>query len=670
MPVIFANHIEAMEEAIAAFTDKPYAMLMAQMQSGKTTTYRLIACEMLRLGKVDHVIIFSGTNDTDLRDQTDPKNEPPEVIDTFNTEYEKYLISTGKMTRDQSFATVFGLIRRIKVCWAQDLDKHTRPGRTLYIWEESHYAQSQTQQVDMFNARIGIDATGNAPKDCYVLSVSATGFSELAANHNFNQNKSVVKLKPGEGYVSVEMQRPRIRAYNISKLVSILAKYKAPCYGVIRARDKEADEIKFIAKDWTIIEHDMKNKKDLNAILRTPPAVKTLILIKGMLRMGKVLIKTHIGFVIETGSKTDTILQGLLGRCCGYYKGSIDVYIKHLNWKELNAFIDLYNGFAESIPCKAMNVRKREGDRVPTIPLKITLGEDRVQKTRLWEDICDVHAATADAIQFHERDDDAFWNGNPENYVREIRRIIKTKCFEAHHGRREHFVVHGTQKAIDPKTLKNIKDAYKSKTPRCNFASAGAGACATADEIVVWYSPTALYISMQIKMGIKVPETTLKEVFCKSPEPYVNGGFKMDVGGNTRFSARQLESELVKFIQLSRQHVTDKKITKNGSFKCIQLTPGVFKELPAIQQRLRTNGAELSWKKRSWSKADCADVCLSEISWTLSSEAISEAREITIAEPIHFPVIDLNDSTPLALVWSEDDDDDTPLGMLVKNGTR
>jgi len=643
--MIFPNHIEAMEKAIAALTEeKPYAMLMAQMQSGKTTTYRLIACEMLRLGKVDHVIIFSGTNDTDLRDQTDPKNEPDEVIQEFNTEYVAYLTKDSVLTHKQIIEAT-GLIRKIKVCWGQDLDKHTRPGRTLYIWEESHYAQSQTQQVDLFNSRIGIDARGNAPEGCYVLSVSATGFSELAANHNFNQNKSVIKLNPGVGYVSVESQRPRIRPYNTSKLESILAKYTTPCYGVIRARDKEAEEIKSF-KGWKIIEHDMKNKKDLNAILKKAPTEKTLILIKGMLRMGKVLIKTYIQFVVETGSKTDTILQGLLGRCCGYYKGLIDVYIKHLNWKELNAFIDLYNGNAESIPCKAMNVRKH-GDRVPIIPLKIILDEDRVEKTRLWEDICQG--------EFHERDDDPFWNGNPANYVREIRRIIKTKCLEAHNGNRNHFVVHGTQKAIDTKTLKNIKESYDTKTPKCNFASAGAGACATEDEIVVWYSErekVTLYISMQIKMG-KVPDTTHREVFCKSPEPYINGGFKMDVSGNTRYSARQLESELAKFIQLSREHVTDKKITKNGSFKCIQLTPGVFKELPAIQERLRADGVELSWKKRSWTKADCTDVCLSEISWKLLSEAISEAVEVTIAEPIQFPVIDL-------------DDDDTPLGMLVK----
>ena len=660
MPIIFPNHIEAMEKAIDAFAENPYAMLMAQMQSGKTTTYRLIACEMMRLNKVDHVVIFSGTNDTDLRDQTDPKYESDEVIDTFNAEYEQYLITSGQMNRAQSFAKICGLIRRIKVCWAQDLDKHTRPGRTLYIWEESHYAQSQKQQVDVFNARIGIDATGNAPEDCYVLSVSATGFSELAANHNFNQNKTLIQLNPGQGYVSVESLKPRIKSYKLIKLASILRKYKG--YGVIRARDKEADEIKAIAdaEGWACIEHDMKNKKDLNAILATPTE-KTLIIIKGMLRMGKVLNKTHLKFVIETGRKTDTILQGLLGRCCGYYKGSIDIYIKHLNWKEIDKFINLYNGDVESIPCKAMNVRKKQGDRVPTIPLKIKLSEDRVEKTRLWEDIC------GRDMQFHERDDDPFWNGNPANYVREIRRVIKTKCFEAYNGQRdEHFRVHGTQKALDPKTLKNIKDAYATKTFKCNFASAGAGACATEDEIVVWYTPTTLYITMQIKLeGAIVPETTLKEVFCKSPEPYVNGGFKMDVSGNTRFSARLLEAELVKFIQLSREHVTDKKITKNGSFKYIQLTPKVFKELHAIQERLRLDGVELSWKKKV---KDCTDICLSEISWI--SEATSEA---TVSEATSEATVSEATSEATAvevqiaeLIFPVLDQEDIPIGRLVK----
>ena len=47
----------------------------------------------------------------------------------------------------------------------------------------------------------------------------------------------------------------------------------------------------------------------------------TVILLKDRLRAGKVVPKEHIGFVWEdaTSSKTDTLVQGLLGRMCGYY---------------------------------------------------------------------------------------------------------------------------------------------------------------------------------------------------------------------------------------------------------------------------------------------------------------------------------------------------------------
>ena len=659
MPIIFPNHIEAMEKAIDAFAENPYAMLMAQMQSGKTTTYRLIACEMMRLNKVDHVVIFSGTNDTDLRDQTDPSKEPKEVIKEFNKEYVAYLTKDSVLSYEQ-IVEVTDLIRRINVCWAQDLDKHTRPGRTLYIWEESHYAQSQKQQVDVFNARIGIDATGNAPEDCYVLSVSATGFSELAANHNFNQNKTLIQLNPGQGYVSVESLKPRIKSYKLSKLASILRKYKG--YGVIRARDKESDEIKAIAdaEGWACIEHDMKNKKDLNAILATPTE-KTLIIIKGMLRMGKVLNKTHLKFVIETGCKTDTILQGLLGRCCGYYKGSIDIYIKHLNWEEIDKFIDLYNGDVESIPCKAMNVKKSR-TLVPCIPIKITLGEHAADETtNPWEEICPnvLTARTANELIV-----EVDWNANTR--IEEMRTLIKKRCFEANQNKAAGplFLTHKDK----ARWGKNIKKAYTKKKAVASFDEDGRGGCGagSADQIVVWkYSDTVWYITMQLPKEKIVPITTRKEVFCKSPEPYVNGGFKMDVSGNTRFSARLLEAELVKFIQLSREHVTDKKITKNGSFKYIQLTPKVFKELHAIQERLRLDGVELSWKKKV---KDCTDICLSEISWI--SDATSEARgvsEATVSEATGEAVEATAVEVQIAeLIFPVLDQEDIPIGRLVK----
>ena len=64
-----------MEEILVHFQKQAWGMLLAQMQTGKTNTFLLTACEMLRTGKVERVIIFSGNQETDLRDQLNEKKK-------------------------------------------------------------------------------------------------------------------------------------------------------------------------------------------------------------------------------------------------------------------------------------------------------------------------------------------------------------------------------------------------------------------------------------------------------------------------------------------------------------------------------------------------------------------------------------------------------------------
>ena len=127
-----------------------------------------------------------------------------------------------------------------------------------------------------------------------------------------------------------------------------------------------------------------------------------------------------------------------------------------------------------------------------------------------------------------------------------------------------------------------------------------------------------------------IPETTRREVFCRASE-FMYGGFEINVNGNTRLSPRMLESELKKFIQLSREHDSAKKITKNGSYNCIKLAPNVFAELAGIKERLQADGVELAWKKKTGRK-DPVDVCLSEISWTF--EPVAELLEVDMIMPV------------------------------------
>ena len=626
----YRNNIIAMEEALAYYNDENrYAILLAQMQSGKTMTYRLIACEMIRQKKVERVVIFSGTSDKDLKGQTDINLDMNEADkEKFTMVYLEYLESIGKLPTDDTDINqdyVTGLLLKIKVVWGSQMKRFEKKGCTLFIWEESHYAQSQNQGVDKFLSLVGIDATGGAAAGDYALSVSATPFSELVDNHHLTQTKKIIRYVPGEGYVGVKTlyNTGRIQPYSEEELSDILDKYDAPGYVIMRAPEKMAERVVSQFDGWCIEYCDMDHKMNLNDVLRKKPSKKTVIFVKGMLRMGKVLDKTHILCVIETGSKTDTILQGLLGRCCGYYTEHIVVYVKKFDKREpeIKRYIRMTDG-EDVIPSNAMNVKKRVHQSLfPCIPLKITR-TDCVHGDRVWEDICPniLEARTANDIVFHETEG-TFWRDNTR--IAEMRQRIKEVLFEAQRAtlageaRGSRLVLH--KQRTSGRWGAELINAYRNKVRKNNFEVDGRGGCGAGGvgQVVVWeYSDTELYITMQfpISEDESIPETTGKEVFCREPEPFVHGGFVMNVGSLTRANACILESELRRFIQLSRDYDTDKKITKNGNYNCIKLTPHVFGLLIDIKERLQLDGVLLGWKKKT-GKKDPEDVCLSEINW-------------------------------------------------------
>jgi len=642
---IHPNQINAMKEVLEGFKTQSYAVLLAPMQSGKTTTFRLIACEMLRQQIVERVVIFSGTSDTDLRDQTQGAKGHADAVDEFKASYRAYIDETD-LDEDGDFLDM------VEVVWAQKLDDYEPGGSTLYIWEESHYGQSQAQRVSRFLAKVQIDATGSAPDGCYVLSVSATPFSELSDDHHLNQSKHITILKPGDGYTGVKQlkEKGRIHSFTMKELPRIVSKYKG--YVVIRASLEMEKQIVAHLAGFQIIRFDMTDKRNLNDILKIAPTRKTVVLIKGKLRMGKVLYKEHIQCVIETSKqcKTDTVLQGLLGRCCGYTPGNIDIYVHNLKWPEIDRFIEMFDGNLTSLPEKAMNMDKKHRQLEPCIPIKIKRSEQRAStrdKKHLWNDIFPGITATTKVsdLTFHEDDADRFWNGNSREHVKIMRnRIKELSVFSAKGPNESHmFLVHGTR--IKPEkqdiwahTIACVKTAFEARVPKSSFGDTNAGC---DGQMVVWYTDMDLYITIQVpkKIEASVPVTTGREVFCHK-SGHMNGGFGLNVPEKTRTCAKELEHALERFIDLSLHHVSSRKITNNGVYKCIHLTPTVYKELSAMKTRQEKKGIDLNWKMAPGRRPTGTDIRLSEITWSFTVET-------AIAYP--FPI----------------DLDDLPIGTLI-----
>lgn len=394
----------------------PWVMLIAQMQSGKTGTFLLAAAEMLREEKISHVIIICGNSEKDL------KNQLEKDIKEFIVKYRNYLKDELNISEDEQAVILNRIEESIVTKSGAELeakhDETTECKNTLFIWEESHFGSGQSNRPNKYLERRGIRADGTRAcldeRNNKVLTVSATGFSEISDQHHEKQQKEIVRLKPGAGYrgIGYYLRNNNIIGFKYWKttLERILrGKYAGveKKYAIVRVNGNvNMEEGKRIAikNGWAYKVFDAdevnyaKKNNDRSAMismdeLDIEPTKNTIIFIRQMCRMGKVVPKQHIVFVMETASspKSDALLQGLPGRVCGYgIEGEIDIYINEdiltkktgNNTTELEKFVKLMENEDEeitSIPTKATHLKSSTRDSVyDLLPIKVSgFVEDR-----------------------------------------------------------------------------------------------------------------------------------------------------------------------------------------------------------------------------------------------------------------------------------------------------
>jgi hypothetical protein len=347
--------------------NRAFVLLLSQMQMGKSGTYWHVAFEAIRLHGIERVYVISGNRETELREQV--------VRDAKD-----YTRSYGKQYR-----------RNIRILWGGALFSKkgsvTVPNNSLIVWDEAHYAQSTNNAPYKFFKHNGMHNVLNGSEDgatmlernIRLLTVSATPFSELSSSMlKLYEGHEIVRLEPSESYIGVAhyLRRELIHeSFHIDEshegaLESFLSSYESERrYLILRVnntRDKTATIQKvcdrvgvrcevFNGKVQTIAIEELKNKPD-----RT-----TVLVISGMLRMGKVLPKEHIAVVFEEPTKnntrqSDTGLQGLLGRVCGHVKDTsvdIHVYVEPSMIERAHEYVESYTS-AEGPCCdRAMNLR-------------------------------------------------------------------------------------------------------------------------------------------------------------------------------------------------------------------------------------------------------------------------------------------------------------------------
>ena len=310
-----------------------YAILKSECQSGKTGAYQALISLLLREGLIDRAYVLCGSNELELRSQ---------AIEDTKTH------NAAAWARGQ-----------IVVLFRQDFASASmNVERALIVVDESHLDTSKGQQLDQFLARHGLTMDGNpatlAEKKAFILSVDATPYAELAAlaHGETPYEKHVEELATGESYIGIGhylrtglLNQTFDIAKNCFRFAGLfngvekkyaLLRLPAGRKGLANSQEAAVKKVCRVLSKKVRVLYYTSAKTDI-AITRSEqtellaegrsvpcledkPEMNTLVVIRGRLRAGKVVPKKHIAFVWEGAeeSKTDSLVQGLLGRMCGY----------------------------------------------------------------------------------------------------------------------------------------------------------------------------------------------------------------------------------------------------------------------------------------------------------------------------------------------------------------
>jgi len=325
-----------------ATTDCRETLLKASVQSGKSGCYQYLIYMMFTHNLIDNAYIICGSNEKELLSQCETD------VDKYHSDKEYH--------------------SRIKVIFRNNNFKNDvmEKTRALYIIDETHLVADDDQTLARFLGRHTISLGGTRPhmieREMYVLTVDATPYAEESAiiYKDLDGEKNIVVLQSGANYYGPHdyLRDGKIQKgnelFNLTRedgthnFVKALREGAVNKYVLIRVQRNNKQYIKMksildtevrsgrINLLYYTSEYDKhkqqiaitRNEQDayinkygqLIHCLEDEPDKTTVVLIIGRLRCGKRVPKRHIAWVWETSTsaKTDTILQGLIGRMCGY----------------------------------------------------------------------------------------------------------------------------------------------------------------------------------------------------------------------------------------------------------------------------------------------------------------------------------------------------------------
>lgn len=672
-----------------------YVILLAQMQSGKTFVYSFVLCEMWRLKRVTHIVIFSGNAEVALREQTKMclENEDfqecykAHLLEELGTDEEDVQVKWNQIKEELNCENNF------RVIWGTAMKKMMRPmENTLFIWDESHFAQTQGMCPDKFLEKMGIlpngDQTSLDERNNYMLSVSATPFSEASDSILLEQGKMMITFTPSNAYLGVAKmiehdmivgyENPvdcarelmmnsderrgdkkfgivRIGHDGVKKNVLASLKYEelAEELGWDVRLYYDTDDPRRIRTANEFNEDDEDEENEFIDLLNEEPERNTLILVKDHCRMGQQLPKQNISFVLETAirSKTDVLLQGLLGRMCGYHNftniriGLREKFTKGMRPGEMGE-LNRYLAFVSEVTRTGMpNVIPRKGKhigikgiqhKVPLIPVKIN-ADMREGKHMKIEQLRQLKRIFRDGLieDFNDEKDKErtkeIIEGLPEEYS-----IFKKHC---------------AKRMIKDNSAATIWQAFNTQT-----ASHLGTSCDIAIGIIGVYVAHRDFPGTGIVCGDvfifrqkpnlewneswdMIPPTTKRELFCRVTETGQmipsNGQCSEDLDPRTSVSVDLMKSAIMSRMERSFQEVEGLIISRSitshrgddSSWNGIYVTQEVFEALnpggviyEETKAIFRRQNVKIKLTKRVWEMKNgemiVGNMCrIGKISW-------------------------------------------------------
>ena len=176
----------------------------------------------------------------------------------------------------------------------------------LYEWDETNYNVSIIKSPDNY---IGIQKLLN--------NNQIFEYKSLLDINNVKEIRQIIEIKYGNNF-KYHLLRVQTNAIDNELTMNNIK-------AVFDDDDKEKNL--FLIRNY-YIDEETDSSEDLNDIyLDYKPNKHTIIIIKEKIRCSYTINKTHIGILYERKTETSfsqetTIIQGFLGRCCGYYDNS------------------------------------------------------------------------------------------------------------------------------------------------------------------------------------------------------------------------------------------------------------------------------------------------------------------------------------------------------------